>query len=220
VERGEKWGYVRRDGTWAIEPTFRCTEAFVGGVAPVQVASGKWGYIEKTGSFVIDPEYAHGSFFYKGIAPVATRIGDEGRFFYINPKGERAFPAEYNYAGDFRYGLAEARKVKEGPFGYIDRTGEFVIAPRFHTAEIFSCQLAAVQDAITKNWLYIDMKGRPVIAIPDARKIETFYKGLAKVRTSTHEGYVNTSGKWVWRRRLDPVPARLPDPRQPGEEVP
>ncbi len=58
VKQGGKWGFVRKDGTWLIEPTADYSDArsFSCGFAPV-CTNGKWDFISETGKRVSNNSY-------------------------------------------------------------------------------------------------------------------------------------------------------------------
>lgn len=51
-----KWGFVRSDGTWLIEPQYANAYSFVCGFAPIEGARG-WKYIDESGETVINENY-------------------------------------------------------------------------------------------------------------------------------------------------------------------
>jgi hypothetical protein len=145
---------------------------------------------------------------------VAVRVGD--RWGYVDRDGKAALPLAYAWAGDFAGGLAPARDAS-GACGYVDRTGAFVIPPRWRTCDAFAGDLARVDLATVasdaEHWAFVDRSGAVVI---DGAKLDPpfdsaagFVDGLAAVAQGGEPnlagpdgpllGYVNTSGRWVWR---------------------
>ena len=65
VLRGGKWGYMKPDGTWLVEPKFAWAGNFFDGLAEVNVGAklneegyltgGKRGYIDKNGDYIWEP---------------------------------------------------------------------------------------------------------------------------------------------------------------------
>jgi hypothetical protein len=51
------WGYLRKDGTTAIKPSFLEAEFFGDGSAACQSPDGKWGVIDESGSWVVEPSF-------------------------------------------------------------------------------------------------------------------------------------------------------------------
>jgi hypothetical protein len=52
----EKWGFIDRQGTIVIEPSFDAAESFSQGLAKVKVGD-KWGFIDRQGAVAIAPIY-------------------------------------------------------------------------------------------------------------------------------------------------------------------
>lgn len=57
VRRDGRWGYVRRDGAWRIQPTFTAAGAFAEGVAPASDDDGRWGLIDEAGAWRAKPAF-------------------------------------------------------------------------------------------------------------------------------------------------------------------
>lgn len=59
IKRGDKYGYMRTDGSWLIEPTLACAKPFSEGLAVMGYEADKLGVIDTEGNFVIYPMYSH-----------------------------------------------------------------------------------------------------------------------------------------------------------------
>ena len=53
---GDRWGFVDKSGTLAINPQFDRAEAFSSGLAAFRLG-GQWGYVDATGKIVINPQF-------------------------------------------------------------------------------------------------------------------------------------------------------------------
>ena len=51
-----KWGYIKTEGTYIIEPKFDGAWALSDGIALVKM-DGKWGYIKTDGTFLVEPQF-------------------------------------------------------------------------------------------------------------------------------------------------------------------
>lgn len=51
------WGYINKEGKWAIKPKFQFAESFVDNIAIVRI-DNKYGVIEKNGTYIVEPEYS------------------------------------------------------------------------------------------------------------------------------------------------------------------
>jgi hypothetical protein len=95
VELDGKWGFIDRDGTFAIPPQFEYSRVeptmteFSEGLAGV-TKDGKFGYIDKDGKFVIKPTFHKGSAFKDGLASVC----DSKHCGYIDRSGQRIWPRD------------------------------------------------------------------------------------------------------------------------------
>lgn len=146
------WGYINKDGEFAIEPKFHDAWDFHEGLAVVKVEWAR-GYIDKSGNFVIQPQFQYAGPFIDGKA----FVGLDGKWGYIRPDGSweeelhevegnpiacpppsSELPPEYV----FSEGLAVALKGKK--YGYVDEEKKFKIKAQFFQAKDFSEGLAAV----------------------------------------------------------------------------
>jgi|GEM_PF-6728324 len=88
-------------------------------LVPVEKA-GKWGYKRAGEDEVTIPyNFDHATKFSDGLALVKK----DGKFGYINAKGQVVIPFEYSYATSFSGGKATVKK--DGKLGTIDKTGSF-----------------------------------------------------------------------------------------------
>ncbi|MCC6778792.1 MAG: WG repeat-containing protein [Hyphomicrobiales bacterium] len=90
---------------------------------------GKFGlcrYVEAgTGREVIPPRFEQAMRFSEGLA--AVRI--DGRFGYIDPRGEIVISPRFDLAGEFHLGLAEVVVARSS--GIVSRSGRMVVQPAF-----------------------------------------------------------------------------------------
>jgi hypothetical protein len=67
-------GYIRPDGTWAIEPLwFEEAHPFAAGRARVRL-NGHYGFLDATGLFAIPPRYLRADDFHEGLAATALPV--------------------------------------------------------------------------------------------------------------------------------------------------
>ncbi|MFP4501811.1 MAG: WG repeat-containing protein [Candidatus Hydrogenedentota bacterium] len=161
------WGYVDRDGNFAIAPQFASAADFSQGLACVE-KEDKHGFIDKQGEFIIPPRFVRAWPFSEGIAAVAETDGEWG---FIDDTGAYVIEPAYYHAGTFSEGLApvyvrtgsDSEGAVQARAGYIDPQGAEVISPRFAAAEPFSNGVAAAADAESQRYGYIDKQGQWVI---------------------------------------------------------
>lgn len=133
------WGYIRKDGTWAIPAQFDAVTAFSEDVAAVN-ADGKWGYINAQGDWVIQPVYREAGPFRQGRARV---VSFDTIPHFIDLHGNRYGLVDWEADGDFNDGLA---KVKSGSaYGFVDTTGDQRIPALYSQAWNFEWHHAIVE---------------------------------------------------------------------------
>ena len=158
-----KFGYIDRQGRWAIEAEFDWARPFQEGFGGVKDGA-KWGFVDKKGKLVVEPEFDQIGSFSGGLAPVQKggAPGDKETWVYIKPDGSQPFEKKYARAGTFSDGLARVQVEDRitGKFGYIDTKGAMVIQPNFEEASDFRNGKAAVR--VEGKSRVIDEKGNPV----------------------------------------------------------
>ena len=206
------WGYIDREGKWAIEPRFPESERDYPGVPAGNFSDGlawfqlvemnKRNLLDENDEFVRDADG-------KPIKVQHPRrsVG------YINRRGKVVIEPRYEMAHDFGEGLAAVRIKSHGSWGFIDKDGKRVISPRFGEVGRFSEGLCPV--AINGAWGYIDPKGDEAIE----RKFEEareFSEGLAAARIGEKWGYIDTQGNWA----IEPAYDNFEDYGHPGDPRP
>lgn len=124
--------------------------------------------------------------------PELFPILQNGKWGYINRKGEVVIQPQFAQAWFFSEGLAVAC-IDDFKCGYIDQTGKFAINPQFRRAFRFSEGLAAVDQG---RWGYIDKTGKFAIN-PQFSECLTFSEGLAMVVVGKKVGFIDKTGKIV-----------------------
>lgn len=129
---------------------------FYEGLARFEV-DGRIGFIDSKGNVKIKPAFEYGSpesirlmYFSEGLCHF-EEVNDAarnnrnlfyGRYGYINKDGKVMIPAQFNYAGPFKNGIAVVSM--NGNYGYINKTGKFIIPPIFANAGYFIDGIARV----------------------------------------------------------------------------
>jgi hypothetical protein len=124
VQAGKLWGFIDRTGTMVIPPKFEDAGPFSSGLSRILV-NGRYGYADKSAEIVVSPQFKEAETFSEGLAVVGDGAG---RYWYINPRGERSFPGEFALASPFFKGLAHVRLQPRGreADAYIDLNGRQV----------------------------------------------------------------------------------------------
>ena len=86
----------------------------------------KYGLADTTGTILIKPIYENLTYFSKNGLAVAKR---NGKYGYINNKGDIIIDFKYEDARGFKYDLAPVKI--NGKWGFIDESGNFKIKPKY-----------------------------------------------------------------------------------------
>ena len=189
-----KWGYINKKGEQVIDFRFDEANAFSEGLAAVS-ENLKADYVdEKTGEHLIPPPFSKGG--------------------YIDKTGKYVIPPKFEVVWNFSEGLARVKvagqTMSEVPeqMKFINKQGKIVFTvTNGEWADEFSEGLANV--SIRKGvgeeiWGYIDHTGQFVIK-PQFQQAKPFYQGLASVFLNGQEGYIDKSGKFVWKGKTNPM---------------
>ena len=97
-------------------------------------------------------------------------VKKDGKWGYINTKGEQIVECKFDGVGDFNEGFAAVKK--DGKWGYINTKGEQIVECKFDGVGDFNEGFAAVEK--DGKWGYINTKGYPVIFDKGKNEIEVF----------------------------------------------
>ena len=89
VKRDSLWGYLRRDGSWLIQPRFQAAQSFDALGHGVVKLKGKYGVVRNNGSFLIEPRFA----FLKNFAPGLFEFKENGQLGVVDSLGKILLPA-------------------------------------------------------------------------------------------------------------------------------
>jgi len=203
AERG-KWGFVDKRFQWAIAPQYSNARAFSEGRAAVQIGS-MWGFIDKTGKTVVPATYDWTWNFADGLALVRIRVAARGNerpasdcqcvLGFVDDAGQEVIRPRYSQATSFSQDRAIARAPGESQV-IIDKTGNVIQLVQGDAANAFSEGLAAVH--VDGLWGYVDRFGLWIIP-PQFTNADDFRHGLARVAWAGGHGYINKTGRTVWK---------------------
>jgi hypothetical protein len=129
---------------------------------------------------------------------------DNGKYGFIDTKGNIFIKAEYDTVCSFSEGLASVciGRYDEttgihgaGQFGFIDKKGKWIIKPQPMKCYSFHNGYARVE--VNGRYGFINTSGTLVIAA-EYEEAHDFFRGLAYVKKDGHWEYLNTQGKRVW----------------------
>lgn len=191
VEDMGRLGFIDKTGNFVIEPQYKLTGSFSGGLCHVMFPSDnyyEW-FIDKEGNKVHHIVIKDG--YCEGLARI-TEFQKEG---FINKEGKIVVDHRFLRARNFSDGLASV-EVCRNRWGFVDKNGKLAIKADFHDASSFSEGLAAVN--FRGRVGYIDKNGEFVIKPTFYGELEPFHNGLALIKTYDHcFGYINKTGKIV-----------------------
>ena len=104
----------------------------------------------------------------------------DGLHHHIDRQGKPAYSERYLYAGDYRDGIAVARRTRDAMCVHIDEAGEELNGIPLLDLDVFHKGFARARDG--GGWFHVDPKGRQVY--PDRfAAVEPFYNGVALCET-------------------------------------
>ncbi len=169
-------GYKNTDGEIIVKPMYRGASVFNQGLALVSTDQG-WTIIDNTGKQLVDFGGIPGAI-YSNLEYALIRHKKNGKWGFINRKGNIVIDYQYDDTKDFNEGMAPV--MVNGKWGFITIENELVIKPVFENVYIFSDGLAAVR--IQENWGFIDTQGNTIIE-PKYTSVYSFSEGLCAVNT-------------------------------------
>ncbi len=115
----------------------------------------------------------------------------DGKYGYINIKGELAVPYMYDDAHYYFEGLAA---VKQGTkYGFINPNNKMIIEPQFDTVKRFSegvCAVGTIELEIGLQWGFIDKKGKTLnIGLPTIGYVTNFSNNRSMVAETGSADY-------------------------------
>ncbi|MCH3957499.1 MAG: WG repeat-containing protein [Olsenella sp.] len=165
------WGYVREDGSWAIEPRFESVGPFrESGVAAVR-AEGVSYWIDESGEAVGGPSGTGTWVAGDESTGLVGIMGDDGSWA-LDPIWEGLIP-------DLRSDLILARPQGSKLWGIIDASGQWVLQPDYPTlVQSLGPDMFAAQDAGTRLWGYVRPDGTWLI--------EPSFAGVTRMSADGH----------------------------------
>lgn len=202
------WGFIDVHGKDVVTSQFAEVGLFSEGRARVRKDALKWSYIDASGKSVIAGPYERATDFHDGLACAETASAA----FFIDLAGKIAFELGESQSRGcredvsyFAEGLAliALRQYINAELGFVDKTGALVLkhpSPASHLVGPFGDGRAPFYELRDgkERFGYVDRKG--AVAIPASfDQAEPFHAGLAKVEVEGNSGYIDPSGKYVWK---------------------
>lgn len=141
----------------------------------------------QTGREVVTNNYPY-EFFYMNQLTLRPK-NVNGKYGYVNKKGEIVIEARFDIAWPFEDNLAGVQIA--GKWGFIDTTGKFIIEPQFDAITSFKDGVAVAK--ANNKWGFIDPLGKP------------FMKAKFNYAHNFNEGFapVQNYKKWAFASKID-----------------
>ena len=197
--RKDKWGYIDREGYFAIPPQFTDADGFSEGLAAVE-KNNKYGYINKSGAFAITPRFDAANDFREGVATVF--VGEKHHI--IDKQGNTLATLADNITNvePFSDGLAPIEI--DWKYGYINHEGKVVIPPRFDFAGPFVDGLAIVETNDKWGLIFVDGQGNTLAILSDKYEtVNCLVEGRASVLVNHKLGAIDRNGNLIIDIRFD-----------------
>jgi len=155
----------------------------------------KWGYAVEYGrcsqDVLISPRFdVAEKFGNNGLA----KVNKDGKWGFVNLKGEEVIPLLFDAVGEFDYGLVAVKS--NGLWGYFNAQGQPVVQPAYdEVAGSWNEGLSAVK--ANGKWGFIDPQGNAVVEPRYDEVSRIFIDGVSKVKLNGKWGAVDTKGNVV-----------------------
>jgi hypothetical protein len=159
VELRGRYGLIRSDGTWAIEPKFDRAQPFRTDVALVR-ENGRAGLLNvTTGAWITQTPFDEACLFDYGVVAVML----DGKVGAIDETGAWVIQPKYDASGfgGFRSGLVPVRANEK--WGFVDVTGKGVIEARFDEVSYFERGVSWTRSGA--EWCAVDRHGSRIPAL-------------------------------------------------------
>ena len=159
MKLGGKFGCIKRDGAWLIEPQFE-DMTYSGGCSDlIAKIGGKFGHARPDGGWSIDPRL-------EKVVPLAGRfvaLKINGKFGVVDEAGAWVLePRWRSFAVWLDNGLVAAKL--DDKWGFIDASGALVVDAKYDESSSFQRGISWVKTGNT--WCAIDRRGQQVSALP------------------------------------------------------
>ena len=205
------FGFINKNGKWAIPPTLESATSFKDGVSLV-CHEGRTYFMDTTGAFITKLDYSAIGDYSEGFALVY----EDDSCFFINRQGKRIGNLKFKRANKFSEGMASIELNDK--WGFIDTSGSIVIEPKYYVRSDFREGLAPVSLKVEEKGFmfdsyfieaFIDKKGNMISPFQKHVDYAGFKSGLTKGRrfiytdnrryTGTFElFYMDKDGNKIW----------------------
>lgn len=212
------YGVINTYGDTIVQPTYKHLSNFSDYLCMASVDGQLYGYIDVHGDWAIQPTLELGPLFKmngeydfsdKDFSEGLVGVEKEGKYGFMNTKGEVKIDYQFGSVGKFKDGLASVQI--DGKYGFIDVNGDWVIKPQYDMATFFSEGLAAVaknkpDESFSYDWGFVNNKNELIIPFGLVQSSYDFFSDLAFKNgylpclfEGNVFGYLNPKGEVIWK---------------------
>ena len=196
--RNQLYGYIDKNGVWAIRPRFRNARAFSEGLAAVALNEELRGFINTKGDVVIlSTNYIDIDDFSDGLSWVLE--ASSNKWGAINTQGDWVVVPIFAHKPTPFYSGVAAVPIEEGGWGLYERRTGKIFVEGFDKINRFSEGYAS---ALEKGkYGFIDLNGFWIVP-PQFDRVRDFAEGLACVYADGEFFYINANGEIIIANNL------------------
>lgn len=201
----DKCGYINKQGKFVIKAQYSEANSFHEGLARVAIDEDVF-YINKSGKIIFELPLGYKSCFdcftsdnEGNFSNGLLCVSKEGKYGYLNKKGEVVIGLQFDDARDFHEGLA--RVVLNNVINYIDVSGKtvFTLPSELYNFDDygFPSEPGNFSDGlllviINGQYGYLNKRGEVVIS-PQFDEARDFHEGFALVKKGDKRGFIKNS---------------------------
>jgi WG containing repeat len=146
-----RFGFIDREGRWAIQPQFIRALAFgKDGVAPASLDGDNWGLIDQKGHWVVEPKYADiNGFNEDGLARFSMHNSWDNGNGFVNAKGEEVIAGERDLGRQMVSGIVTSHYNGSS---YLTKTGAKLETPRLSFGCTFNSMGLTLARTANSQW--------------------------------------------------------------------
>ncbi len=203
IKRGDKYSFIRNDGTLVTDSLYDDVTPFENGYASVKKKGfrvneryhipDRWFILSEDGELSGEFENKDMSLVGDGLVPFYMNVSRNPKrtrlnYGFKNLYNDTIIFPKYKRVGKFVDGLCNV-KTDSNKWGYINKEGEMVISPKFLSARPFNkCGFARVYNS-NNNILYINTHGKELKYKPIDETSTNSYQVLKHLTKNTYKIY-------------------------------
>lgn len=194
------YGYLDRQGKEIIPAKYILANDFYDEKAVVKTAPQEFALINKNGETLYKYQYSYVGNHGNGLLPFKEK--EDGKFGYIDFKGNVVIPPQFTMAQPFEFGFAVVNVGESFKIQYklIDTKGNFIFPESYNDIRLLSKNRAAIGIPRDKDWPYLGSKY--ALATVDGKiltdfkfsSILDFKGGLASAWTGEETFFITKNG--------------------------